>query len=375
MPHVERGLFELRQRRAVWVTDPEGSVLLAPVEGLRSETLQRLRALGEAPPRLAVTRHRAAAMGLVPHPEPVSSNGRLRAVSLRLPEAADPDRILQLSTGPGKHEAMDAGDATRAESGGVALARLARLLPAVVVAPVGPSSEVSRLLDEGAVLRVSTEQIERAAGAPQNGVTPVSQALVPLEGAEHAYFMLFREPNGLFEHLAVLVGDRERWRDPVPVRLHSACVTGDLFGSLRCDCGEQLRGSLRAFVGAGGGVLLYLAHEGRSIGIANKLRAYAIQEEGLDTIDADLALGFGADERSYDAALGILRHLGITRIELLTNNPHKVRAMEDGGIRVVRRRPLHGTLTPWNLPYVRAKASRAGHWLEGMLAGGAPTAD
>jgi GTP cyclohydrolase II len=184
--------------------------------------------------------------------------------------------------------------------------------------------------------------------------------------------MLFREPNTLLEHVAILIGERSEWPDPIPVRLHSACLTGDLFGSLRCDCGEQLHRSLRSFEEGGGGLLLYMQQEGRGIGLGNKLRAYAIQEEGLDTVDADRVLGFGADERCYSAAVGVLRHLGIDRVKLLTNNPEKVHALESGGISVVVREPLHGTLNDHNLRYVRAKVHRAGHWLGDMLHGAAP---
>ena len=156
------------------------------------------------------------------------------------------------------------------------------------------------------------------------------------------------------------------------MRLHSACLTGDLFGSLRCDGGEQLRGSLRYFVSSGGGVLLYLQQEGRGIGLGNKLQAYALQQDGLDTVDAERALGFGADERRYDAAVGMLNHLGIERVRILTNNPEKVRALEEGGSRVLGREPLHGTLNRHNLPYVRAKVQRASHWLGDMPHGTFP---
>jgi GTP cyclohydrolase II len=214
---------------------------------------------------------------------------------------------------------------------------------------------------------VSTDQIQALAGDVRVEVTYVSDGPVPLEEAEDARFVCFREANGILEHVAVLVGAREQWPNPVPVRLHSACLTGDLFGSLRCDCGQQLRGSLRVFAARGGGVLLYLAQEGRSIGLGNKLRAYTLQQEGLDTVDADCALGFGADERRYDAAVGMLNHLQVTRIQLLTNNPEKVRALQIGGIDVADRQPLYGTLNRHNLPYVKAKVDRAGHWLSDML--------
>ena len=232
--------------------------------------------------------------------------------------------------------------------------------------------ELREALDDGAVLRVRADQIHALASAQGAGVivTHVSEAQVPLQETEDARFMLFRETNGLLEHVAILVGDRTKWPDPLPVRLHSACLTGDLFGSLRCDCGEQLRGSLQSFAKNGGGVLLYLQQEGRGIGLGNKLRAYALQHEGLDTIDADRMLGFGADERRYDAAVGMLRHLDVKRVRILTNNPEKVRALQEGGIEVVDREPIHGTLNRHNLPYVRAKVQRAGHWLGDMLHGG-----
>ena len=157
----------------------------------------------------------------------------------------------------------------------------------------------------------------------------------------------------------------------MPVRIHSACLTGDLFSSLRCDCGDQLRGSLRKFAARGGGVLLYLDQEGRGIGLGNKLRAYTLQEQGLDTVDADCTLGFGADERTYESAVGMLRHLQVERVRLFTNNPDKMRALQDAGIEVVDREPLYGTLNRYNVDYVKAKVERAGHWLDDMLAGGA----
>ena len=181
--------------------------------------------------------------------------------------------------------------------------------------------------------------------------------------------MSFREANGILEHVAVLVGPREEWPDPLPVRIHSACLTGDLFGSLRCDCGEQLRGALRVFRARGGGVLLYLDQEGRGIGFGNKLRAYTLQDEGLDTMDADCTLGFGADERRYDSAVAMLRHLEIDRIQLLTNNPEKIRAVMTGASKWSIGQPLYGTLNRHNRRYVRAKVQRAGHWLGDMLSG------
>jgi GTP cyclohydrolase II len=383
MHHAERGLFELRRGRLLYISAPVppvpngdgpghapsvGAVLVASVEGLRPETLEQLRRLGLGPLRLILTRHRALAMGLEPAPGP--------EVSLELNGRSSPAQILHLSSAAGKTALADLGlrGASPGESAGLALARLGRLIPAVVAVPADPGRvpALGDLLASRTVLQVTSEEARVLASEPSVEVTFVSEAPVPLEEAEAARFVLFRESSGLQEHVAILIGERAAWPDPLPVRLHSACLTGDLFGSLRCDCGEQLRRSLRHFADQGGGVLLYLSQEGRSIGLGNKLRAYAIQEGGLDTVDADCTLGFGADERSYDAAVQMLRYLGVGTVQLLTNNPDKVRALEEAGIRVLDRQPLHGTLNRHNLPYVRAKVHRAGHWLHGMLARGIP---
>ena len=370
MHEAERGLFDLQQGRPLFVTTPSGhtphgAVLLATVEGLTGETLEQLARLHRDSVRLAVTRHRAQAMGL-------TNGGPPSDMSLSLNGERDPDQILRLSSVVGNYAAdeIDLREASAPEVGGLALARLSQLLPAVVSVPVAAdAAELRTSLDSGAILSVTTVQIEAMAGHAHVEVTHVSDGPVPLEEAEDARFMCFREANGIFEHVAILIGNRAGWPDPVPVRIHSACLTGDLFGSLRCDCGDQLRGSLRVFAARGGGILLYLAQEGRSIGLGNKLRAYALQQEGLDTVDADCTLGFGADERSYDAAVEILRQLQVERIQLLTNNPEKVRAVQEGGIRVMDRQPLYGTLNRHNLRYVRAKVHRAGHWLGEMLSG------
>jgi membrane glycosyltransferase len=374
MYEAERGLFDLQRGRPVLVTPPEDAVgarpvLVAAVEGLTAETLHRLRGLGCDSVRLILTRHRASAMGIRPEDQPDIHVG----VSLRIDDAT-PEQILRLASASSGFD-LPPGDVRAArseEAAGLALTRLARLLPAAIAVETDrySSPALAAALDSGAILEANADSISALMGDDTSvEVTYVSDAPVPLEEAENVRFMLFREANGLTEHVAIIIGDRDAWPDPVPVRLHSACLTGDLFGSLRCDCGEQLRRSLQMFSESGGGVLLYLEQEGRGIGLGNKLRAYSLQQEGLDTVDADCVLGFGADERRYHAAVGILRHLGVSRVRLLTNNPEKLQALEEAGIEVVDRTPLHGTLNRHNLPYVRAKVQRAGHWLGDMLHG------
>jgi GTP cyclohydrolase II len=376
MYRAERGLFELRQGRPILVSegeDGEAPVLAAAVEGLRPETLEVLRELtGGAPVRLIVTGHRGRSMRILTR-ERMVEGAEGGAVSIPLSGGEGVDRIFQLAAAPGVPGAPVAGSrpATPGETAALDLLRVGRLLPALLgVSLPGELPEALRAaLDSGQILRLPRPDLTAAFADTSVELLHVSEAPVPLELTEDSRFALFRERGGLVEHVAIMIGDPAQWPEAVPVRLHSACLTGDIFGSLRCDCGEQLRGSLRYFVEQEGGILLYLAQEGRGIGLGNKLRAYLLQESGLDTIDADCSLGFGADERTYEAAVGMLRQLGVNKVQLLTNNPDKLRALQEAGIEVVDRRGLHGRLNRHNEAYVRAKVDRAGHWLQGMLGG------
>jgi GTP cyclohydrolase II len=239
---------------------------------------------------------------------------------------------------------------------GFRLVKAAKLLPSLLAfdarGPFGDRSLVS----------VDVAAIERHAGFVRN-LQRTSQSRVPLAEAEESRIVLFRDEQGLGEHVAVVIGSPDL-RGIVPVRLHSACLTGDLLGSLRCDCGEQLRAAVRRIAELGGGVLLYLDQEGRGIGLANKLRAYAIQDTGLDTVDADRHLGFHADERNYDVAAALLHELGIERICLLTNNPRKIDALRQHSIDVVGRLSLIAPANAHNERYLRAKRERSGHLAE-----------
>ena len=255
---------------------------------------------------------------------------------------------------------------SRADRAAVALLKRALLIPAALTAPIA-EAEIQRLVENRTALDVSVDEVDACVKTSAGRLHHVSEADVPLEVADKTRFILFREPDGLREHLALQIGDPAEWPDAVPVRLHSACLTGDLFGSLRCDCGEQLRNGVASIADAGGGVLLYLAQEGRGIGLANKLRAYALQNAGADTIDADGTLGFSPDERHYRVAVDMLEHLGVKRIRLLTNNPRKLAAIEAGGIQVVDREAVYGRLNAHNERYLRAKADRSGHLLEEWL--------
>ena len=281
----------------------------------------------------------------------------------------------------------------------LALAREARLAPAVVCCQL-LSEDARALLDAGlmhvdpaqvqafvATRPVQLEQVsdapvplasawaaDRAAAARRDGVQPVGAVetgaaqpgvFAGHTGGDHAIdsrFVVFREKDSDFEHVAVIVGNPDfNGNEPVRVRLHSSCLTGDLFGSLRCDCGDQLRGTVQRLAKDGGGIVLYLSQEGRGIGIANKLRAYRRQDAGLDTLDANHALGFRMDERHFEVAAAMLKSLGCTHINLLTNNPAKIAALRDAGIDVVEREGVKGGVNAHNQRYLLTKMKRGGH--------------
>ena len=191
-------------------------------------------------------------------------------------------------------------------------------------------------------------------------LVPVSEARVPLAGAEATRIITFRPGDGGIEHLAILIGEPAPGR-PVLTRLHSACLTGDLLGSLRCDCGDQLQGAIAEIARQGSGLLLYLAQEGRGIGLVNKLRAYRLQDRGADTLEANLQLGFDADERIYLPAAEMLRRLGFEAVRLMTNNPEKVAGLARLGIAVVERVPHVFPSNRHNEGYLETKATRFGH--------------
>jgi GTP cyclohydrolase II len=225
------------------------------------------------------------------------------------------------------------------------LARLAGLLPALW------------LIEGESSVAIEPSAIEQATAEPVAII--VARAMLPLDNLPPSQMVAFRDPASGEDHVALVVG--AFGGKPPLVRLHSECLTGDVFGSLKCDCGPQLKEALRILGEAGGGVLLYLRQEGRGIGLANKLRAYALQDRGLDTVDANRRLGFADDERDYGMAAAMLRALGIDKVQLLTNNPNKVAGLEREGIEVTQRVAHHMPTNPHNADYIATKKKRSGH--------------
>jgi len=239
-------------------------------------------------------------------------------------------------------------DCLQAASAALALARSAGLLPAVWLLEPAATDPA-----------VSVDDIVRERRQPSLEI--VARAKLPLDDMPPTQIVAFRASDDGQEHVALVVGAFAG--KPPLVRLHSECLTGDVFGSLKCDCGPQLKEALRIIGAAGGGVLLYLRQEGRGIGLANKIRAYALQDRGLDTVDANQRLGFADDERDYGHAAAMLRVWGIDEVRLLTNNPAKVSGLKAAGIKVAERVAHQMPANPHNADYLATKRKRSGHLL------------
>jgi GTP cyclohydrolase II len=245
----------------------------------------------------------------------------------------------------------------------ITLAKLAKLLPAALTVPLTSKGRLEAMAIESDLARVDAAAIAAYTDLAADTLRPVAEARLPIAAAENARIIGFRPADGSIEQFAIVIGAPAE-HQPALCRIHSECFTGDLLGSLRCDCGWQLQEALRLMGRAGHGVLLYLAHEGRGIGLINKLRAYQLQDAGVDTMDANRLLGFEADERTFKDAAVMLRHLGIARVRLLTNNPTKVGRLIEEGIEVVERVPHAIAANRHNQAYLQAKARRAGHLLK-----------
>lgn len=358
---VERALAELRRGAGVVLIDDDGglgAIAVAAAECARSagDLMERAGSV----PDCVIPAARAAALTL-----DAAQNGNIAIVcrgsgAMKFdPELAraiaglDEDLVLPGNT------PVAAADPLR--DAAVDLVKLARLLPATIVARITDDPADWAAREDALMLTVGDIRCYRDLVGEGEAIL-AARAPVPLEGAEDAEVYAFRPADGGKEHLAIVIGDPAKGK-PVLTRLHSECLTGDLLGSLRCDCGDQLRGAIQAIAADGGGILLYLAQEGRGIGLVNKLRAYRLQNAGYDTIDANERLGFGADERVYRPAATILHSLGFNKVRLLTNNPAKVEGLSACAIEVVERVPHSFPANGHNETYLRTKAARAGHLL------------
>ncbi|MEL7211033.1 MAG: GTP cyclohydrolase II [Pseudomonadota bacterium] len=350
---IARARADLRMGVPIVLSGAQDVLVLA-AETLSAARLADLRALGGTP-WLAVTNWRAQTL------KARAYDGDLARITIPadaplawVQAVADPADDLNT---PMKGPLITAreGDAIGARAA-IHLMKEARLLPAAVVLTLGDGAAFAAahqltVAPQSVVLQTET--------AP---LSPVISARVPLEVSEAGRLHIFRPDDGSEEHYAIEIGQPDR-SVPALARLHSACFTGDLLGSLKCDCGPQLRGALAQMGAEGAGVLLYLNQEGRGIGLTNKMRAYSLQDQGFDTVEANHRLGFEDDERDFRIGANILKKMGFSSVRLLTNNPAKVAMMEQSGIAVAERVPLKVGENSHNAAYLDTKAKKSGHIL------------
>lgn len=376
---LDRATGDLRRGQGLFLYESDGRVesldfsqslesstsglLVFSVDHADSRVLEMIQQPGGSPGQLLVTAMRAHRLGL-------AEDTLGPDISISLPPSASLDwaRFVALANWDDRTPPSAAHrNASASGTAALKLAKTAPCLPALLARSM--TFEEADMLVPGILpVRASDAGLLRhlqAVSLKRLGTTPV-----PLEDIGTAQFHMFRSGDGHDDHIAVEVGERPSAvamplsEDNAPlVRIHSACLTGDIFHSKKCDCGPQLNAALEVMAHNGHGVLLYMAQEGRNIGLTNKLRAYMLQDAGLDTVDANRALGYGDDEREYEIAASMLRALGFERVRLMTNNPEKIRALSSAGIEVVEQVPLIVGLSQENIRYLKTKAARSGHIL------------
>ena len=345
-----RAIDALRRGWAVTVRATDGAIRVMAVEGADAVTLKTFDPAGKADILIAAARGETLKLAN----QLAAADPDMPVLIARAPwidgdvATAIADPVLDLSSplkGPFAAKRLAAPLAAKAT---LKLARLAGILPAFFLGLEGETEA-----------EVSADDIDAYDDAAHLAIA--TRARLPVSACETAEIIAFRSPDEPREHVALIVGTRDS--SPPVIRLHSECLTGDVLGSLKCDCGPQLHEALHRIADSRWGVLLYLRQEGRGIGLINKLRAYALQDQGFDTVDANVRLGFAIDARDFSVAARMLKLLGIEEVRLLTNNPKKVEGLEGAGIKVAERLPIILPANPHNEQYLATKRDRTGHQL------------
>lgn len=350
---LARARADLRMGGGVVIQDGAEGILILAAETLTQERLDDIRELGQ--PGLVLTRHRAETLKARTYDGDIAR--------LKIPDDVELSWIRSLADPADDLSYPMKGPLISERGGNVAMHRAAiqivkdaQVLPAAIYLSLNDPKNFAEMYDLTLLdLKSAVSEMSKS-----TSMQPVVHARLPMQAARAGRLHVFRPGDGSTEHYAIEIG-RPKRDAPVLVRLHSACFTGDVLGSLKCDCGPQLNTALRQMGEEGAGVLLYLNQEGRGIGLANKMRAYSLQDQGFDTVEANHRLGFEDDERDFRIGAEILEGLGFLEIRLMTNNPAKIDRMREMGLRVVERVPLRVGRTDQNTAYLDTKAHKSGH--------------
>ena len=364
---IERAISELRRGGKVVISDNNKgiSVLLTPSELIQEDTVETLSRLAQSRPNIILSSNRCKALGIKTNNKPCSilinknwTTSNIMSLCLPLSDQKSPE-INGVITESENSIASTA----------LLILRQARLLPAALMSLISkvPIENIGNWCFKNNLIHVDIEDIMIYEKVSADSLVMEVKANVPLSYTENCEIMVFRPRDGGHEHFCLVFGKTRdisnNSRINPLVRIHSQCITGDILDSLKCDCGQQLKHSIKLMADADEGVLVYLAQEGRDIGLLNKLRAYALQENGMDTVQANEDLGFNDDERLYYPAKQILKQLKINQIKLITNNPKKVEHLTNLGINVTKRIPIKIKPNEHNKKYLDTKSSKSGHLL------------
>ena len=358
-----RGGTELRRGGTVMLRLPNGACGLCRAAELSDvDDMTQLSRLAGSAPLLILTAPRLSSLGRV-----VRDGCPVATVALPVSRQKE---FFDLAFGKNDH-LTGGGFTIIAENAGsladmaAQLLRSIKLIPAALFVrlPLRDVAAQDRFARQHNMMIVESRDLDQHSHEAASLVRIIARARVPLAVSEDSEIVMFRAEIGVEEHFAVLIGTGANSDTPL-VRLHSQCITGDILGSLKCDCGEQLQAAMHLMAENGGGILVYLAQEGRDIGLMNKMRAYALQDDGLDTVDANHVLGFNTDERLFLPAARILQALEVSKIQLITNNPDKISQLEQYGINVMKRVPLALDANPHNRNYLKTKKNRTGHLID-----------
>ena len=361
---IERAISELRRGGKLVVSDNNAgiSVLLFASELIENDTIKQLSDLALSRPNIIISKNRSNAIGIK------NANG---PCSILINNNWTLNDILCLCMPLTGHKTPKIEGALTESNDGIIsscilLLRQSRLLPAGLMAIISNVSveQINKWAFNKNLINIDVSDIKSYEKIKANNLNIAVKAKVPISYTENCEIIIFRPKDGGNEHFCLVFGkNRSLTKNNALLRIHSQCITGDVLDSLKCDCGQQLKESIKIMAEADEGVLIYLAQEGRDIGLLNKLRAYTLQENGLDTVEANEDLGFNDDERLYYPAKEILSQLNIKNVELITNNPKKVEHLKSLGINVTKRIPIKINPNKYNKKYLETKSKKSGHIL------------
>ena len=361
---IERAISELRRGGKLVVSDNNAgiSVLLFASELIENDTIKQLSDLALSRPNIIISKNRSNAIGIK------NANG---PCSILINNNWTLNDILSLCMPLTGHKTPKIEGALTESNDGIIsscilLLRQSRLLPAGLMTIISNVSveQINKWAFNKNLIDVEVSDIRSYEKIKANNLNMAVKTKVPILYTENCEIIIFRPKDGGNEHFCLVFGkNRSLTKNNALLRIHSQCITGDVLDSLKCDCGQQLKESIKIMAEADEGVLIYLAQEGRDIGLLNKLRAYTLQENGMDTVEANEDLGFNDDERLYYPAKEILSQLNIKNVELITNNPRKVEHLKSLGINVTKRIPIRINPNKYNEKYLETKSKKSGHIL------------